>query len=299
MCIIIAKPSGVNVPLTETLDNCFNANKDGIGFAYNLPGEDITIHKGFMNVKKLEHMLSTHQITKDHNLIIHFRFATHGKKDQGNCHPFPLTEKFDTMRILHCTCPVAIAHNGVFGGMPVSEMYSDTMKFIGGVLSSPEVINNLESKSVKELIKGYCGFGSKLAFLRPQGLSLVGNFELDEGVYYSNGQYKSFVTRRNDKWEPDALGKTWCYHHDTRDFCKWCHEHNKWDECDYNKKKALDAVSDCCKTPILIGKNHFKECLWCTIESDNVKYNHDAQGNLCNDCSVTINNYGTNGRYYD
>ena len=295
MCIIVAKSAGVDIPSAEIFDNCLENNKDGIGFAYNKTGERPKIAKGFETVKVLEEMLKVHQITKEHNLVIHFRTATHGAKDQGNCHPFPLSQSFEDMRSLNCSCDCAVAHNGVFGSMPEHEQHSDTMKFIGGILASPEIINNLESPSIKELVKGYCGFSSKLAFLRPQGISLIGTFELEKGVSYSNKQFEKYtyydysrhkwnewceVHKKYDKCykEHEKNGETWCYFHKKYDHCSWCNEHQVWDSCKYDKDidvRLLDLRSS---------------CEWCATK-EGVSYNKEQDSYLCADCVLQLMSY--------
>jgi hypothetical protein len=298
MCIIIAKPAGVDMPVREIFNNCCTTNRDGIGFAFNKPGENPTISKGFSNVGKLIRMMDTFNIGKEHNLMVHFRLATHGKADQGNCHPFPLTPDFIDMRKLHCSCEVAISHNGVFGSMPLSNQHSDTMKFIHSIVGAPEIVNSLESKAVKELIKGYCGFHSKLAFLKPSGFNLVGDFELDEGVYYSNRAYKSWncqpvngwceVHRKYDKCFKEAkkLGTSYCYLHKSYDHCSWCTEHQKMDDCSHNKNKTLQIVH---KIVHKTQSNYLdlrNTCEWCAVE-ENVKYDTQVQSYLCDQCSAS------------
>ncbi len=298
MCIIVAKPTGVNIPDTETLEQCFTSNRDGIGFSYCLPGDKPTISKGFVNVAKLEKMMDAANITKEHNLIIHFRFATHGKKDQGNCHPFPLTANYEQMRWLDCLCEVAIAHNGVFSNMPVSEKHSDTMKFIGGILASPEVIENIDSDSVRELIKGYCGYSSKLAFLKSTGLTLIGNFEEDNGIFYSNSQYKKYTYPSSV--DRNKNGQYWCYAHKRYDDCEWCNEHKEYDLCDYNKritnvkewKNRHGNLHD--KKPLLLNKDKHSckaqydvKCLLCST-TEEVKWNNDEQDFLCKACEMIM-----------
>ena len=280
MCIIVAKPTGIDLPSEEIFDNCFSSNRDGIGFSYALPNGEVSISKGYANVKKLFKMFSAHGITKKHNLIVHFRFATHGKKDPGNCHPFPLSPSFDDMRLLNCTCGTAIAHNGVFSGMPAHKDHSDTMKFIGGILAQPEIIDNLDSKAVKELIRGYCGYSSKLAFLRPSGLKLIGDFEMDENVYYSNTQYKKWNYKNYNDYDYE---KTWCHVHKVKDDCAYCQTHKTWDDCSHNRITGWKNrfVDD----PVLIDKCCDNVCLLCQGKKK-VMWNEEADGWLCDNCEL-------------
>lgn len=300
MCIIIAKPAGMDIPSAEILDNCFTSNRDGIGFAFNKPGEIPIISKGFANVKKLQRMLHIFNVTKEHNLLIHFRLATHGACDQGNTHPFPLTSSFENMRLLHCSTECAVAHNGVFGQMSKSEKYSDTMKFINTIIASPEIIENIDSKSVKELIRGYCGFSSKLAFLKPEGFSLIGDFETEEGIHYSNRQYKSWKKYHNTDtktycnkhkiWDhciPD--GKTWCYIHKENDYCSWCKDHEIIDSCEHDKEQATKFITDASLN---------RDCEWCANKST-AKYDKSVESYLCEECTKLLSTDGKINNYTD
>lgn len=324
MCIIVAKKQGVAIPSEETFDNCVATNRDGIGIAYNLPGERPHIAKGFTNIKKLMKVLEVCEITEEHNLIVHFRYATHGKKDPGNCHPFPLTSIFEDMRLLNCSCGCAVAHNGVFGSMPKSEQHSDTMKFVSGILASPEIIDNLGSAPIKELIRGYCGLSSKLAFLTPKGLNLIGEWEEEKGVYYSNKQYQSWKSTYNWKNEEQEYcgehlkydkcwkshkkaGREWCYSCKKWDYCTWCSDHKERDTCEYEAKRVRKEgdnppiVLPKCDRPDLppelpdpYGNSTLVDlrfsCEWCESK-EQVRYESIYKANLCSECSTTLSTY--------
>lgn len=323
MCIIAAKPTGIDLPTKDIFDSCFTSNKDGIGFAYNLPGERPTISKGMFTVKSLMENIDDHGITKEHNLVVHFRFGTHGKKDAGNCHPFPISTSFKDMRVLDCECDCAVSHNGIFGSMPRSDKYSDTMKFVGGILASPDLINNLNTPSIKELIRGYCGTSSKLSFLTKDGITNIGEWELEEGISYSNRQFKSFCNRtsytppdegteycyQHQKWDKCHKNHKnhdleWCYNHKKYDHCRWCTDHQERDTCAYDNKNTR---------PIVIPKKIYKgttlelkiPCEWCR-SVEKVKYNDAQDSYLCVECTKALTEYvpqlgykGRGAHYYD
>lgn len=292
MCIIVAKPLGSKLPTIETFNNCAESNRDGIGFAYNLPGENPIILKGIKNVKKLFNCFKALKINENHNLLVHFRLATHGKVDQGNCHPFPLTNDYEEMRMLHCECTCAIAHNGIFSDIPRHEKFSDTAKFIGGILATPGVIENLNTNGIKELLRGYCGFNNRLAFLKPEGITLVGNYEEEDGVSYSNRQFKRWGHSNRDYFANDGLG--YCYKHKLRDNCKWCGTHNEWDNCEYVaknntiEKATIIEIKD--TKQLMFKPIATPACCWCK-NLEGVKYSEYAAGYLCGDCEETIKSY--------
>lgn len=190
MCIICAKPSGAEMISNETLKNCWENNSDGAGICYSRAGSGkVNILKGFMKYKHLYRALCELNFGVDDDVIIHFRWATHGLVDRGNCHPFPLSSDINELRCLEGEFPVGITHNGVFNTMPLDEKLSDTQKFISMVMMNIDI----NSEAVQELLSGYCGNSSKLAILKNDGLLLIGNFIKDKGIYYSNTDYKPRV----------------------------------------------------------------------------------------------------------
>ena len=55
MCIIVAKPKGVDMPSNEIFRNCFIDNNDGAGLMYANPKTGmIEIEKGFMTWSSFE-----------------------------------------------------------------------------------------------------------------------------------------------------------------------------------------------------------------------------------------------------
>jgi predicted glutamine amidotransferase len=89
MCLIIAKPVGVEFP-SDFLEICRKAaecNPDGMGFA--IPEG---VYKGF-NIKwKDFHETMLQMIGKDDPAIIHWRYSTSGFDDSDNCHPFQIED---------------------------------------------------------------------------------------------------------------------------------------------------------------------------------------------------------------
>ena len=81
MCVIIAKPQGVELPPAQTIFNCAMNNPHGFGFA-TVEGVYKTMDfRAFY--KRLQEVASP-----DNAMILHFRIATHGSLKRANCHPF-------------------------------------------------------------------------------------------------------------------------------------------------------------------------------------------------------------------
>jgi len=188
MCIIVVKPRGAE-PLKEELRNCFNNNSDGCGFVVNKGGVNI-IRKGFFSFNRFYSCYKS-MVDKDDPAVIHFRLATHGKIDGGNCHPFPVVKNKELLRATEVeTKSIVVAHNGIIDIDVRKKGISDTMQFVIDILSDEAVRGNLyKSRAIQKLVKEYIGSG-KLAFINSKGeILMIGQFIKNRGIYYSNNGY--------------------------------------------------------------------------------------------------------------
>lgn len=204
MCIVVAKPAGVGIPSDAILSQCFSGNPHGAGIMYSKGGR---VHwvKGLMTYPDFKRELYT--ITSQINskitpMVFHFRIATHGAVDEKNCHPFPISPNYDTMRALRGSCKLALAHNGIVritSSMSDIQEHgvSDTMAFIRHIVhpvvaSHGGMLKFLDTFEIPQMVNA--ASGSKIAFLDGDGrLSVHGAFTEDGGVFYSNRSYKPEV----------------------------------------------------------------------------------------------------------
>ncbi len=203
MCIIAAKPAGVNMPSNDILRNMWNVNSDGAGFMYVENGA-VRIEKGFMKYKKfitaLEKVGSRLDLTAT-PVILHFRITTHGGTKPENTHPFPITENVGVLKKLRSTTDVGVAHNGVIHIIPRSGI-SDTMEYVASQLAplKKAMPTFYKNKWAMELVEN--AIDSKMAFLTKNGdIYTIGDFVTDNGVLYSNHSYESWYSyyRYNSK----------------------------------------------------------------------------------------------------
>lgn len=178
MCVIVYKPKGVEFK-TKDIIRCFRANPHGAGLMY-WSEYGLHVDKGFMNVKSLiEHV----KMLGDINLAVHFRYATHGLKNQHQTHPFVVSRKISrakTDRGIGAVLPVsgqALMHNGVlrrFG----SRVISDTLDMVTSALASRRT-----TKERRDFLQGlpghYCLAADGKFFL-------FGGFEKVKGLSCSN-----------------------------------------------------------------------------------------------------------------
>ncbi len=190
MCLIVVKPKGEKLPLERYLKNGADKNADGIGVSYWKVGEDeVHIKKNFKNIESFLNWMNQ-TIKEEDALVIHFRLATHGLKDKGNRHPFPITYNKKLLRETELTCQMAVSHNGILTQYDSDQTYSDTQKFVVDILADEAIKNNLDSPAVQKLIDEFLN-RDRLAILKKDGLiQLFGEFEEEDKLYYSNTGYK-------------------------------------------------------------------------------------------------------------
>lgn len=179
MCQAIVKPAGISID-KELLEQAWRDNPDGAGIAYRTSKGKVKITKGFFDY---EDFLAFYERYQHFDLLIHFRYATHGSIRIENCHPFPLAQN------------VALIHNGVLSQhLPiVGDDRSDTRVFVEDFLipklSGQDTHVELQSMSLAQDIYSNIG-SSKLAVLTPTGF-LIYNESLGEwadGVWWSAGK---------------------------------------------------------------------------------------------------------------
>ena len=206
MCVIVAKPKGVEMPSAEVLRRCFQSNPDGSGFMW-ADGDVVHVRKGYMRfddfLAALESELPEDART-DMAVVMHFRIATHGRVIPGCCHPFPVTDDEELLRYPSVRCSLGVAHNGVIPGRETGDAWSDTMDFVAEVMAplSRMMPDFMGDEDAEAMLEGACR--SKLAILDWSGsLMTVGKFIEDEGVLYSNSSYLPKL------WEAPGYGLAW------------------------------------------------------------------------------------------
>lgn len=192
MCLIAIKKQGSKLPKEKHLRAAERRNPDGIGVMTWKPGEKVVrIKKDFKNVGELLEWQAAN-VKEEDIYVVHFRYATHGVKDAGNRHPFPVTQEKELLRKTNLSCSAAVAHNGVLSNVPRHQLYSDTQKFVLSVLGSPSIINNIADRAVQLLIADFIGGDRVVVLLGDGSMYRFGNWVKKGGILYSNEGFISY-----------------------------------------------------------------------------------------------------------
>lgn len=179
MCIIIYKPKGKSVPL-ERLFNAKERNPHGFGLSYAV-NKKLQIYK----TMDFDDFLEKYAKVNHHDCLIHFRFATKGKKEKINCHPFRINKN------------LVMAHNGTIQNLEgTSDEKSDSRTFAHSYIRPMVQIKKdfIKSKNGKRWMKGMISMQTnKLVFMNHHGTPTFINGDLghwSQGCWYSNETYK-------------------------------------------------------------------------------------------------------------
>ena len=206
MCLIAIAPKGVEKMsgfFEESINNGFNSNKDGAGFAYKIANSDsIYYHKGFMSQGGLMTTLRNLKLSVDDELIVHLRSKTKGLADRKNCHPFILHDQKSQINDRGPSTVLApvMFHSGHLTEFADYKDYenSDSYIFAEEMMSKKDIYTILKHNKplFMELFGDLIG-SNKFAFLFPKtnaSLVTIGSFISDNGYFFSNENYKPAIS---------------------------------------------------------------------------------------------------------
>lgn len=190
MCLlVVCKPNAI--PKREELTEGACANPHGYGFAMIIDGK-IYRYRTMSARKAVSKFIHMRQQYPQGYAIWHARYATHGVRNEDNCHPFQVGDDTDTV----------LAHNGVLDTfIGKDDKRSDTRIFAEDTLPKLGGYRALEDENLYRMIEGWAS-GSKIAVLTANPNA---NYQLylinerlghwdNDGVWWSNSSYKRSTT---------------------------------------------------------------------------------------------------------
>jgi hypothetical protein len=177
MCLAIYKPKGIEIS-KSCYRNAFSENQDGCGFAYSKNGH-VKVEK-FFDFKSFWQAIKP--VQGKHNMLVHFRLATHGDKTLANVHPIVIEKgRF------------AVIHNGI---IPIQTQNndSDTVTFARDVLAPCFKRFDWRDATLKYLVETSIGSDNKIVALNHKGEAQIFNEKSGhwhKGAWYSNHGYQN------------------------------------------------------------------------------------------------------------
>jgi glutamine amidotransferase len=198
MCLAIYKPANKTVDW-DALAEGFASNRDGAGFAV-VSNDVLQVVKGLFTFDQFREAFEPYA---NEQAVIHFRLATHGLKDEDNCHPF------------HVSPELVLIHNGVLDiACDQDKTKSDTWHYANLILGPMSERDRDFYNHGDMMFLGEAAIGSnKFVFLRADGDFNIWNESLGHwhnDCWFSNRSYEksSFVGFRSTKaWTPPS--HTW------------------------------------------------------------------------------------------
>jgi predicted glutamine amidotransferase len=280
MCIIIVSPVGSPLPKYEILENCFNNNPDGAGYMYNTK-DGIVIDKGWFifeefmeGIKELKKKIKV----RKHNIVLHFRFATHGKTDSETCHPYPISDSDEDLKSLYISDgDWGLAHNGVISWCDdkSDSDLSDTQVFIKEYLANYDR-ELLRDKSFQRMM--IQATGSKFAILTNDIVYIIGDFTKEKnGIYYSNTgytTYKTYVRGKTTTYDTnDSYWEKWDDKKDRELANEYADDDDVADEVDEDEYQSIDCPNCDSRNGWVHPSTNEWGCLECNVEGKT-----DSQG---------------------
>lgn len=190
MCIlVVCEPN--STPTKTDLHNGACSNPHGYGFA--IIADDKIISERSMSAKKsINRFLELRKQYPNGYAMWHARYATHGVKNEANCHPFQVGGSDLTY----------LAHNGILDvTIDKADKRSDTRVFAEDTLPLMGGVSVLDDDTVWTMVSKWAS-GSKIAIftLDPNAADSVYIINESAGHWDDNGMWWSNSTYCDSKW---------------------------------------------------------------------------------------------------
>jgi glutamine amidotransferase len=190
MCLlVVASPN--STPKKKDLECASCNNPHGFGFAIITP-KGIVTGRGMSAKKVIKEFLEVRKEFPSGYAMFHARFATHGVKNEENCHPFKVPSLEDTY----------LAHNGILDiKIAAGDKRSDTRIFAEDTLPAMGGVAALDDDHVWAMVSKW-SLGSKIVVftLDPAAASQCYIVNEDAGHWDNDGMWWSNSTYKEDAW---------------------------------------------------------------------------------------------------
>jgi hypothetical protein len=190
MCLlVVCNPN--STPSKDDLSMGACKNPHGFGFAIDT-GTGIISERSMSAKKSIARFLELREQYPNGYAMWHARYATHGVKNELNCHPFKVVGEHDTY----------LAHNGVLDiHIPKGDKRSDTRIMAEELLPRLGGVSALDDDYVYDMISSWAS-GNKVVVMTNDPSAQykiyiinesLGSWD-DNGVWWSNNSHKPIVS---------------------------------------------------------------------------------------------------------
>tara|TARA_R100000900_G_scaffold90455_1_gene70220 strand:- start:254 stop:1078 length:825 start_codon:yes stop_codon:yes gene_type:complete len=268
MCLIILKDNNVDLVPKETIAEVWIDNPHGAGIIFKRHKSDnYQMVKGLMTEQSLHDMIDKLKLSDADFVAYHLRWATSGKLDAANTHPFIVHEDVGEVSALtahNSMKTLFIMHNGVIHDLNDKKAeHSDTIRFISEYLSDVPMYDLFHNEAIQAFIEKFID-GSRLFIAHSKyGHKLFGEWH-EHGNYTISKEY-SQATKSSQYVKPKSYyGK---------DLYNWDMPY----ETNYNQISFWDELED-------KKKDSYEWCDGCGACNETVKYNRDFSCYICSHC---------------
>ena len=207
MCLLVVS-SPNSTPKRKDLECASCNNPHGFGYAV-IAGNKIITGKGMSAKKIIKEFLAVRKQYPNSYAMYHARFATHGVKNDDNCHPFQVGGSDLTY----------LAHNGILSvDIPANDKRSDTRIFADDILPAMGGVKALDDVNLYSMLEGWSA-GNKIAIFTLDPVAMYDCYIINEdlghwdndGNWWSNETYKasawsSLFKKSNDYYDLEDIG---------------------------------------------------------------------------------------------
>lgn len=257
MCLlVVCNPN--STPSKDDLHNGACSNPHGFGFAIQTP-EGIISERSMSAKKSVKRFLELREQYPEGYAMWHARYATHGVKNEQNCHPFQVGGSDLTY----------LAHNGVLDiHIPKGDKRSDTRIMAEELLPRLGGVSALDDEYVYDMVSSWSS-GSKVAIMTLDPSAKYTMYIINEslGTWDDSGVWWSNQSHKRTQSTPRTTSYTNYYGYD-----------------DYLDKSISGSMElDDYNADILA------KCMWCDedVDMEDNPYYCDMCMN-CFDCGMTM-----------